>query len=73
MSLRILSLINVLSGGLKALDYCSLSLPIKYDMDSYLNTFIIANNANDKYGSSKGIKSLDWANNQVSELKFNVS
>jgi len=61
MHLRIISLLDFFSGRLKALDYCSLSLPNNSELETHLTTFIIDNN-------SKGEKSVDYANNQVSEL-----
>jgi len=61
MHLRIISLLNFFSGGLKALDYCNLSVPDASELDDNLNSFITAN------GSRKGI--TDYANNQVSYLQ----
>jgi len=61
MHLRILSLLNVFSGGLKGLDHCSLTLPNTPELESHLTTFIIDNNG-------KGEKWVDYAKNQVSEL-----
>jgi len=58
MHLRITSLLHFLSGGLTALDYCSLSLPYTSELDSHLTKFISANN-------SKGEKWVDYANKQV--------
>jgi len=58
MHLRLICILNVFSGGLKALDYCNLSVPNTSELDDNLNSFIIAN------GSRKGI--TDYANNQVS-------
>jgi len=65
MHLRIISLLNFFSGGLKALDYCSLALPNTTELESHLNTFIIANNG-------KGEKWVDYARKQVSSIVFSI-
>jgi len=56
--LRIISLLNVFSGGLQDLDHCSLALPNTTELESHLNTFIIANNG-------KGEKWVDYGKKQV--------
>jgi len=61
MDLRILSLLQFASEGLKALNYCSLSLPNTPEVDTHLNILIAK-------CSTKGTKWTDYANKQVSHL-----
>jgi len=65
MHLRIISLLNFFSGGLQALDYCSLALPNSSELERTLNTFIIDNNG-------KGEKWVDYGNKQVSSFVFSI-
>jgi len=59
MQSRIITLLNFFTGRLKALDYVSLSIPNTTELESQLNTFIIANNG-------KGEKSVHYGKKQVS-------
>jgi len=62
MHLRIIYLLDFFSGGLKAMDNCSLSLPNSSELESHLNTFIIDNNG-------KGEKWVNYAKKQVINSK----